>query len=214
MAASQEEIMLNAKSPEAQQLLGRALALLENSGLKATLLKTFTETITDQIIYALCIQYIAYAGSQEVQEELNDQDDWDQVLRKLTPEKLDRYHEFISMYVVFYNNEYQLAEHPVDLKDLDFGQGSDPENEDLIKLIVFMLNRHLVSDAIYNKWPDGGKHLQLSKVLTYANMYLDHCQENGTISVYSLVMNQPWIIGLREALTSKNEEDKTKGVAK
>ena len=202
---------INLDSPKAQELLGRALALLQNSGLRVALLKTFGEKLVEQIINVLCIQYLMYVA---VNEGMDQRNDWDEIVDQITPEMFDRHSEFVSIVLSFYDNDedFNIAEHPISLKELDFGDGADQENSDLIKLIVSMFNKHFVSDAIYDKLPEKNKSLHLSKVLLYANAYIDHCQEQGMVSIYSILMNQPWIIALHTSLTSPQKEDESKGV--
>lgn len=208
-----EQSSLDLHSEKAQELLGVALSILQNSGLRVSLLRTFGEKLVEQIINVLCIQYLMYVA---VNEGMDTQKNWDEILDKISPEMFDEHTEFVSIVISFYENDedFNIAEHPIDLKELEFGNDADQENSDLIKLIVLMFNKHFVSDAIYDKLPEENKSLQLSKVLLYANAYIDHCQEQGMVSVYNILMNQPWIIALQTSLTSPQEEDESKGAAK
>ena len=215
MDVSQQEsgLAFYADSPKAQELLARAYALLNNSGLRAGLLKTFGKDLVEQIIGILCFQYLLYAA---VAEGMDDSEGWDGIIDKFSPEMLDRHSGFVSFMVVFWDSDkaYNFAKHPVNLKELDFGENADPEDSELIKLIVFMFNQHSVSDVIYEKLSEANKELQLSKILHYATAYLDHCQENGMVSLYNIIMNQAWLIGLKQHLTSTldKEKDESKGV--
>ena len=151
-----------------------------------------------------------------VAEGMDDSEGWDGIIDKFSPEMLDRHSGFVSFMVVFWDSDkaYNFAKHPVNLKELDFGENADPEDSELIKLIVFMFNQHSVSDVIYEKLSEANKELQLSKILHYATAYLDHCQENGMVSLYNIIMNQAWLIGLKQHLTSTldKEKDESKGV--
>lgn len=208
-----ERPSIDLHSEKAQELLGVALSILQNSGLRVSLLRTFGEKLVEQIINVLCIQYLMYVA---VNEGMDTQKNWDEILDKISPEMFDEHTEFVSIVLSFYENDedFNIAEHPIDLKELEFGNDADQENSDLIKLIVLMFNKHFVSDAIYDRLPEENKSLQLSKVLLYANAYIDHCQEQGMVSVYNILMNQRWIIALQTSLTSPQEEDESKGAAK
>ena len=214
MGISQQESIQAAvalNSPKAQELLARAYALLNNSGLRAGLLKSFGKDLVEQIIGVLCIQYLMYIA---VNEGMDDKNGWEEIIDHITPEMFDNHSEFVSISVAFYDSDedFNTAKHPIDLKELDFGDGADADNSDLIKLIIFMFNRHSVSDAIYDKLSQKNKSLQLSKALFYTNAYVNYCQDNGTVSLYSILMNQAWIIGLHAYLTSSQKGDESKGV--
>jgi hypothetical protein len=194
-----------------QELLGRSLALIKNSGLKATLLKTFTEVLADQIIDALAVQYVFYVISQQT-PKVNTDEGWKEVVETLPTDKLDENSDFISMSVVFYDPAYSNAKHEIDLEHLDLGNPESEEDKataEIIKLILFLFNQHLVSDAIYKK--SKNPNLQLPTALTYANMYIDVCQSDGSISVYNILMHQPWILGLHSELVKEEKEANNNG---
>lgn len=212
MGASQQESILRffVDSPKAQELFARAYALLQNSGLRAGLLKSFGKDLVEQIIGVLCIQYLMYIAANE---GMDDKNSWEEIIDNLTPEMLDNHSEFVSISVAFYDDDedFSIAKHPINLKELNFGDKIDTDNADLIKLILFMFNKHLVSDAIYDKLSQKNKSLQITKALLYANAYVDYCHDNGTVSLYSILMNQAWIIGLHSHLASSQKKDKSKG---
>jgi len=192
------EVVLNSRSPKVQQVLARASAIAQGCGLREVLLKGFGEVLVDQVLDAICVQYLGYMVNEERIPN-------NQVEEKLSLELVDEYAQFFDMVVRFYSDDNPLCKHPVSLDGLDFGP-EYAQDMDIIKFVIQLINKHGVSDRVYAA-VNGDTDGQLQRVLTYAFGYIQDCaEEDGSLSVLNVLLNQHLITGILDGLNGEEEQ--------
>lgn len=192
------EVVLNSRSPKVQQVLARASAIAQDCGLREVLLEDFGEVLVDQVLDAICVQYLSYMVNEERIPTV-------QVEDKLSIELVDKHAQFFGMAVRFYSDENPLCKHPVSLDELDFGPDY-AQDMDVIKFVIQLINKHGISDRIYEA-VGGDTDGQLQRVLTYAFGYIQDCaEEDGSLSILSVLLNQHLLTSILDGLSREEEQ--------
>lgn len=194
----QEEVVLDSRNPKIQQVLAKSLAIAQSCGLHEVLLQSFNEVLVDQILDALCVQYLGYMVNEE-------RIPGDRIEEQLSLELVDRHARFFSMALRFYSNENPLCKHPVSLDDLDFGPDYS-RDMDVIKFVILLINKHGISDLVYEA-SDGNEDEQLQRVLTYAFGYIQDCaSKDGSFSILNVLVNQHLLTDVLDGLKKGNDQ--------
>ena len=185
----QDTVVFDPQDQTTKELMKRICAIMDNTKLRKTLLKKFSEPLVAQLIDATAMQYIGYVINQE---KLNP----GTPLSQISMDMVNRNADFFEKIAAFYDS---TPEHPIDLKMMpDFG-AENARDMELLKFIIFLFNQHGLSNMLYTR-VGKNKEMQFALALDNIQAYVEEIKEGEYLPVLNVLTRQYIIIDMMEDL--------------
>ena len=199
------KLVLDFENKKDQEVMGKILALVENSNLRSIFKKNgFSHDFINQLVDCTTVQFLYNLYIKERMEEMNSSS-----IRITDLKMIDKHADFIDSLEKFYTN---TSEHPVEINEFtDFIDKSDEnmmKDIEIIKFIIFLINQNGVSDKIWNL-VEGNRAKQIIVATNLAIKYIVACSEGqNELSLVSILTKQAIIADLiNDALIMPNISD-------